>query len=60
MKRNNRETLQRAIGIIEGASYGAKSNVQDALTAALEMLDAVLDDETAEAETATQKASEEA
>ena len=60
MKRNNRETLQRAIGIIEGASYGAKSNVQDALTTALEMLDAVLDDETAEAETATQKASEEA
>lgn len=61
MKRNNRETLQRAIGIIEGASYGAKSNVQDALATALEMLDAVLDDEaTAEAETATQKASEEA
>lgn len=60
MKRNNRETLQRAIGIIEGASYGAKSNVQDALEAALEMLDAVLDDETVEAETATQKASEEA
>lgn len=59
MKRNNRETLQRAIGIIEGASYGAKSNVQDALEAALEMLDAILDDETVEAETATQKASEE-
>lgn len=45
MKRNNRETLQRAIGIIEGASYGAKSNVQDALATALEMLDAVLEDE---------------
>lgn len=60
MKRNNRETLQRAIGIIEGASYSAKSNVQDALATALEMLDDVLDDETAEAETATQKASEEA
>ncbi len=45
MKRNNREALQRAIGIIEGASYGAKSHVQDALTNALEILDAVLDDE---------------
>ena len=42
---NNRETMQRAIGIIEGASYGANSRVQDALITAIEMLDTVLNDE---------------
>ena len=45
MKQSNRETLQRAIGIIEGASYGASERVQDALTLAAELLDAVLIDE---------------
>lgn len=45
MTRENRETMQRAIGIIEGASYGANSSVQDALCTALEMLDEVLKDE---------------
>ena len=45
MTQNNRETMQRAIGIIEGASYGANSRVQDALITAVEMLDEVLKDE---------------
>ena len=44
MTLNNRETMQRAIGIIEGASYGASSRIQDALITAVEMLDAVLSD----------------
>ena len=41
MTLENRETLQRAIGIIEGASYGAKSYVQDALSIACELLDEI-------------------
>lgn len=45
MKDHNRETMQRAIGIIEGASYGANTRVQDALALATEMLDSVLNDE---------------
>lgn len=44
MKPDNRETMQRAIGIIEGASYGAGTRVQDALITAVEMLDAILND----------------
>lgn len=44
MKLDNRETMQRAIGIIEGASYGANTRVQDALITAVEMLDAILND----------------
>lgn len=45
MKLNNRETMQRAIGIIEGASFGASSRVQDALAIACDMLDEILNDE---------------
>lgn len=37
--------MQRAIGIIEGASYGAGSRVQDALALACGLLDEVLRDE---------------
>lgn len=44
MKLDNRETMQRAIGIIEGASYGAGSRIQDALSLACELLDSVLSD----------------
>ncbi len=44
MKLNNRETMQRAIGIIEGASWGASQRVIDALSVATEMLDAILND----------------
>lgn len=45
MTAENRETLQRALGIIEGASYGASSKVQDALATACEMIDCVLREE---------------
>jgi hypothetical protein len=42
MKPENRETMQRAIGIVEGASWSANARVQDALSVAVEMLDGVL------------------
>ena len=42
MKAENRETMERAIGIIDGASYGASQKVQDALVLACEILDEVL------------------
>lgn len=45
MTKSNRETMQRALGIIEGASFGANIRVQDALALACEMLDSVLNDE---------------
>ena len=45
MTQNNREKLQRAIGIIEGASFGASTEVQDALALACEIIDSILDDE---------------
>ncbi|MBO4979443.1 MAG: hypothetical protein J6D16_03455 [Clostridia bacterium] len=45
MKPENREMIQRAIGIIEGASWGANARVQDALAVAVEMLDGVLKEE---------------
>lgn len=42
MTQENRETMERAIGIIEGASYGASQRVQDALELACEILCEVL------------------
>ena len=45
MTKESRETIQRAIGIIEGVSFTVKSSVQCALASAQEMLDAVLDEE---------------
>ena len=45
MTLKNRETMQRALGIIEGASYGTNARVQDALALAVELLDSVLNDE---------------
>lgn len=45
MTQENRETIQRALGIIEGAMYGASERVQDALALATEMLDSVLNSE---------------
>ena len=45
MEQINREMLQRAIGIIEGASFGAKSDIRDALALAVELLESILDDE---------------
>ena len=45
MTLKSRETMNRALGIIEGASYGASARVQDALALAVELLDSVLNDE---------------
>lgn len=45
MKLTNRETMQRAIGIIEGISFTVNTRVQDALALAVELLDSVLGDE---------------
>ena len=42
MTTENRETLQRTIGILEGASFGAEKRVGDALALACSLLDAVL------------------
>ena len=56
MTQNNRENLQRAIGIIEGASFGASPKVQDALALACEILDSIADDEAEESEDKNAKA----
>lgn len=45
MTQENRETMQRALGIIEGAMYGASEKVQDALALATELIDSVMDSE---------------
>ena len=45
VKLTNRETMQRALGIIEGAYFVASSQVQGVLDLACEMLDSVLNDE---------------
>lgn len=45
MEKINREYIQRAIGIIEGVSFGVKSNIQDALAVAINLLESILDDE---------------
>ena len=42
MTQENRETMQRAIGIIDGVSWAVSENVQEALVNAMEMLEAVL------------------
>lgn len=45
MKLKNKETMQRAIGIIEGVSWSADQKIADALVAVVEMLDSVLESE---------------
>ena len=45
MKRKNRETIERAIGIIEGLSWAAEGKKSEALTDVCEILDAVMRDE---------------
>jgi hypothetical protein len=45
MTQENRETMQRALGIIEGTMYGASERVQDALALATELIDSVLNSE---------------
>ena len=45
MTQNNRESIQRAVGIIEGVSFVVSEKVQDALVVVIEILDAVLEKE---------------
>lgn len=50
MKLEERITIERAIGMIEGASFSASPEIQQALTVAVQMLDdSVKDIETSEA-----------
>lgn len=45
MSNENRETIQRALGILEGVAYGAAERVQDAIALAVDMISEVLDKE---------------
>jgi hypothetical protein len=45
MTQENREKMQRAIGIIEGVSWTLKTIQSDALREAVEILDEVLESE---------------
>lgn len=45
MKQKNRETLQRAIGTIEGVYFVAPTKIRDALASIAEMLEALLEGE---------------
>ena len=42
MTQENRKTMNRALGILEGAYFVASPKVQKAMQAAIEMLEAVL------------------
>ena len=42
MTLENRMTMERAIGILEGVSYGVEERIQNALLTVCEMLDEVL------------------
>lgn len=44
MKFENIENMQRAVGILEGASFCAEDKVQTALVSAIDILDAILND----------------
>lgn len=45
MKQKNRETMERAIGIVEGLSWAAEGKMSEALTTVCEILDAAMRDE---------------
>lgn len=45
MKLEERLTIERAIGLIEGASFTAAPKIQQALCVAVEMLDGVMSKE---------------
>lgn len=45
MNQKNRETMQRAIGLVEGVAWVSDEKQSDALMAAVEMLDTVMKDE---------------
>lgn len=42
MTPDNRETMQRAIGLLEGAYYTANGKIREAIAAAIEMFEAIL------------------
>lgn len=42
MTDENKSTMERAIGIIEGLSYGVEERIQDALLTVCEMLENIL------------------
>ena len=42
MTQENRESMQRAIGMIEGAMFGASERVRDALSLAVDYLENIL------------------
>ena len=46
MTQENREILQRAVGIVEGVSFVLDKAEQEALAIALELIDKVLESET--------------
>ena len=46
MNAKDREIIHRALGIIEGVAYKVDDDVSDALTIAVEMIDAVILKET--------------
>lgn len=48
MKQKNRETMERAIGIVEGLSWVSDSKTSEALISVCEILDAVMKDEVEE------------
>ena len=48
MKKDNRETLQRAVGVICGAAYVSTGAIANALMDAVEMIDCVLAKEESE------------
>ena len=45
MKRENRDTIQRALGVIEGIWFAVPQDAKDALTLAVEMIDGALQQE---------------
>ena len=47
MTLKDKETIQRALGIIEGVSFGLSAPASDALFLAVEMIDEVLNKEAA-------------
>jgi hypothetical protein len=48
MTQNNRETLQRAVGIVEGIAWAADEQRANALFAVAEMISTILDNEPTE------------
>ena len=45
MTQNTRETMQRAVGLLEGAYYSANGKIREAIAAAIEMFEAILREE---------------